>query len=532
MRQKALLSWSSGKDSAWSLHVLRQQGEFEVVALLTTINEAHDRVAMHAVRTELLRTQAEAAGVPLWPIAIPWPCSNADYEGAMSAALARARDAGITVAAFGDLFLEDIRRYREERLSGTGVAPVFPLWGIPTEKLARDMLAGGLRARITCVDPKQLARSFAGREFDAALLDDLPPSVDPCGERGEFHTFAYDGPMFRRPVALRGGEIVERDGFVFADLVPDGSVTDEPAPRRIVSLLASGTELVCALGAGDRLVGRSHECDYPPWVKELPAVSRPTFEITGSSREIDEHVRTRLRTGQPLYEVDEASIAALAPDVLITQTHCEVCAVSPGDLAHGASARLVRKQVVALRTGSLDAILEGFLEVARVLHLGPVGEALVADIRAKLAVLSEKTRALAHPSVVCLEWIDPVFAMGNWGPELVNLAGGSEALGTPGVHSAGIPWDAVRQADPEVLVVAPCGFGLERAAAEIHLLAERTGWRDLRSVRSGRVFVADGNLYFNRSGPSVFETPEILAEMLHPRDFAPRHQGTVWRRWG
>jgi iron complex transport system substrate-binding protein len=306
---------------------------------------------------------------------------------------------------------------------------------------------------------------------------------------------------------------------------------DEPTPRRIVSLLASGTELVCAFGAGDRLVGRSHECDYPPWVKELPAVSRPTFEVTGSSREIDEQVRTRLHAGQPLYEIDDAAIAALRPDILITQTHCEVCAVSPGDLAHGASARLVRKQVVALRTGSLDAILEGFIEVARVLHLGPRGEALVSDIRAKLALLSEKTRALSHPSVVCLEWIEPIFAMGNWGPELVELAGGTNTLGLPGVHSVGIPWAAVQRADPDVLVVAPCGFGLERAASEMHLLAERPGWRDLRAVGSGRVFVADGNLYFNRSGPSVFETPEILAEILHPEDFAPRHEGWAWRRW-
>jgi iron complex transport system substrate-binding protein len=306
----------------------------------------------------------------------------------------------------------------------------------------------------------------------------------------------------------------------------------EPAPARVVSLLASGTELVCALGAGERLVGRSHECDHPPWIKRLPAVSRPTFDIMGSSREIDERVRTRLHSGQPLYEVDEAAIAALAPDILITQTHCEVCAVSPADLAHAVSARLVRKQVVALRTGSLTAILEGFIEVAGVLQLAAAGQALVSGIGAKLGALSERTRSLPHPSVVCLEWIDPVFAMGNWGPELVELAGGTNTLGTPGVHSVGVPWDAVREADPDVLIVAPCGFGLERAAAEMHLLAEQDGWRDLRAVRSGRVFVADGNLYFNRSGPSVFETPEILAEILHPDDFLPRHRASAWRQWG
>jgi uncharacterized protein (TIGR00290 family) len=222
MRPRALLSWSSGKDSAWTLHVLRVRGEVDVVGLLTTVNVVHDRVAMHAVRTELLRSQAEAAGVPLWPVAIPSPCANAEYESAMAGAVARARDAGITVMAFGDLFLEDIRRYREERLSGTGLRPIFPIWGASTGSLAREMIAGGLRARLTCVDPKQLAPSFAGREFDVALLDELPASVDPCGERGEFHTFAYDGPMLRHPVVVQAGEIVERDGFVFADLVPGG----------------------------------------------------------------------------------------------------------------------------------------------------------------------------------------------------------------------------------------------------------------------------------------------------------------------
>jgi len=222
-RPKALLAWSSGKDSAWSLQVLRAQAEVEVVGLLTTINEAFDRVAMHAVRTELLRAQAEAVDLPLRPVAIPWPCSNAEYEAAMASSMARAVADGISVVAFGDLFLADIRRYREERLQGTGIHPLFPIWGTPTGALATQMVEAGLRARLTCVDPKQLDARFAGREFDAALLEALPPSVDPCGENGEFHTFAYDGPMFRRPVAIRGGEVVTRDGFVFADLLPEAA---------------------------------------------------------------------------------------------------------------------------------------------------------------------------------------------------------------------------------------------------------------------------------------------------------------------
>ena len=220
-RPKALLAWSSGKDSAWSLHVLRQQGSHEVVGLLTTINEAFDRVAMHAVRVELLRAQAAAAGLPLWPVAIPWPCTNAQYDAVMDEEMRKARGAGISVIAFGDLFLEDIRRYREERLRGSGLTPVFPIWGLPTDALARTMVAAGLRARLTCVDPKQVDARFVGCEFDGALLAALPPSVDPCGERGEFHTFAYAGPMFSDRVAIRGGEIVERDGFVFADLLLD-----------------------------------------------------------------------------------------------------------------------------------------------------------------------------------------------------------------------------------------------------------------------------------------------------------------------
>ncbi|MEK6605909.1 MAG: ATP-binding protein [Nitrospirota bacterium] len=216
---KALLCWSSGKDSAWTLHVLRRRRDVEVVGLLTTINTEYERVAMHAVRVALLEAQAEAAGLPLWQVPIPNPCSNQGYESAMGEAVRKALAAGITMMAFGDLFLEDVRRYRETQLAGTGLTPIFPIWGLPTDALARDMVAAGLRARLTCVDPKQLPASFAGRDFDMALLADLPASVDPCGERGEFHTFAYDGPMFRHPVPIQTGDIVTRDGFVFADLM-------------------------------------------------------------------------------------------------------------------------------------------------------------------------------------------------------------------------------------------------------------------------------------------------------------------------
>jgi uncharacterized protein (TIGR00290 family) len=219
-RTKIWLSWSSGKDSAWALHELRASPDFEVTRLLTTINRAASRVAMHAVREELLEAQAAAAGLPLVKVPIPSPCSNAEYEQAMGAAMAQARAEGILHVAFGDLFLEDVRRYREEKLLAVGMTPIFPLWGRETHRLAREMIAGGLRAYLTCVDPRQIDRHFAGRSFDASLLDELPASVDPCGEKGEFHSFAFAGPMFAVPLAVAPGEIVERDGFVFADLLP------------------------------------------------------------------------------------------------------------------------------------------------------------------------------------------------------------------------------------------------------------------------------------------------------------------------
>jgi uncharacterized protein (TIGR00290 family) len=217
-RTRTVLSWSSGKDSAWSLKLLREDPGIEVVALVTTLNEAFDRVAMHAVRRELLEMQAAAVGLPLWTVPLPWPCSNEEYEIRMSALCARALGEGVEAMAFGDLFLADIRAYRERQLRGTTLQPLFPVWQIPTADLAREMIASGLRAKITCVDPMVLSPEFAGREFDIQLLEDLPPGVDPCGENGEFHSFVYDGPGFARPVAVESGEVVERDGFIFAEL--------------------------------------------------------------------------------------------------------------------------------------------------------------------------------------------------------------------------------------------------------------------------------------------------------------------------
>jgi uncharacterized protein (TIGR00290 family) len=218
---RVAVSWSSGKDSAWSLHLLRQDPTVEIVALVTTLNEQFDRVAMHAVRRELLELQAESLGVPLWTVPLPWPCSNEEYERRMRDLCTRAIDEGVDAMAFGDLFLADIRAYREKQLAGTGLEPLFPVWQIPTGQLAAEMVASGLKAKITCIDPKVLPVEFAGRDFDLQFLADLPSGIDPCGENGEFHSFVYDGPGFRQPINVSIGEIVERDGFVFADLTVD-----------------------------------------------------------------------------------------------------------------------------------------------------------------------------------------------------------------------------------------------------------------------------------------------------------------------
>ena len=219
--KKIWLSWSSGKDSAWALHVLRQQGEYEIAGLITTINSAFDRVAMHGTRRELVEMQADAAGLPLIKAPLPWPCSNVDYEAAMKKVCEQALMQGVSAIAFGDLYLADIRAYREQQLKGTGLEPLFPIWQIPTDQLARQMIAAGLRAKLVCVDPKQLDAKFIERDFDLQLLSELPSGVDPCGENGEFHSFVYGGPMFSRQLPIAMGEKVERDGFCYCDVLAD-----------------------------------------------------------------------------------------------------------------------------------------------------------------------------------------------------------------------------------------------------------------------------------------------------------------------
>ena len=228
---KVILSWSSGKDSTWALHLLRQRPDVQIAALITAFNAEADRVAMHAVRRALVEAQAERTGIPLWAVELPWPCSNLEYEDRMRTVCQRATAEGVTAVAFGDLFLQDVRDYRIRQLQGTGLEPMFPLWQIPTGQLSRDMIATGMKAKITCVDPSKIAKSFAGREYDVSLLNALPSGADPCGENGEFHTFVYDSPMFSHPIEVRVGEVMESHGFVFADVFQFNEEIPGPGDR-------------------------------------------------------------------------------------------------------------------------------------------------------------------------------------------------------------------------------------------------------------------------------------------------------------
>jgi len=282
---------------------------------------------------------------------------------------------------------------------------------------------------------------------------------------------------------------------------------------KIVSLLSAGTEILCALGAGENLVGRSHECDYPPTVKSLPVITRPTFDITMSSRDIDTAVRRRLTSGEALYHVDIELLESLQPDVIITQSHCVVCAAGDHDLAR--HCRRLRGDIVSLKAGTLAEIQRDVRRIGEA--IGKTTEArqyLEADAlrRTKVAqFVAEKPR----PGVVVLEWLDPLFAMGNWGPEMVELAGGFCLLGNAGKHSAAIDPQPLLEANPDIIIVAPCGFDIHRTRREAHVLQNIPGWNQLRAVQNHRVFFADGNRYFNRSGTSITESIEILAEILH-----------------
>lgn len=302
-------------------------------------------------------------------------------------------------------------------------------------------------------------------------------------------------------------------------------------PRRVVTLLASGTEIVCALDCGDRLVGRSHECDFPPAVRALPAVTRPRFDVTGASRAIDHDVRALVEQALSVYLVDHERLAALAPDLLVTQVQCEVCAVSLRDVEEAVRAGLAsRPAIVSMRPDALADLFADMRAIAAALDVPERGVQLVTRLRARMRAVAERCADRARPRVACIEWIEPLMVAGNWTPELLELAGADDVLGRAGTHAGGVTFEALAAADPDTIWITPCGFDLARTRAELGPLVTHPGWTGLRAVREGRVFLGDGNAYFNRPGPRVVETLECLAEAMHPGAFRFGHEGTGWQR--
>ncbi len=301
---------------------------------------------------------------------------------------------------------------------------------------------------------------------------------------------------------------------------------------RVVSLIASSTEIVCALGGEGMLVGRSHECDYPPSVTRLPVCTAPKFDVSGSSREIDRNVKALLRDALSVYRVDAERLAELEPDVIVTQAQCEVCAVSLRDVERAVCSWLrACPKLVSLVPNALADVWDDVERVAEALGVPDRGAEVVAKLRSRVAAVAAKARTLPHgPAVACIEWIDPLMAAGNWVPELVELAGGVNLFGEAGKHAPWMTFEQLVTADPEVIVVLPCGFDIERSRRDFPVLTSRPEWRGLRAVRQGRVFLADGNQFFNRPGPRLVESLEILAELLHPEAFHFGHEGAGWQR--
>jgi iron complex transport system substrate-binding protein len=304
------------------------------------------------------------------------------------------------------------------------------------------------------------------------------------------------------------------------------------AGPRIASLIASATEIVCALGARDRLVARSHECDFPPGVAALPAVTAPKLDIAKPSGDIDRQVKALLEQALSVYRVDAERLRALRPDVVVTQTQCEVCAVSQTDVESAlASWTGAPPQIVSLAPNALADVFADIERVAAALGIDAAGRDLAAAMRARIDAVAARTAALpARPGVAAIEWIEPLMAAGNWVPELVALAGGENLFGRAGAHSPWMEWRDLVAADPDVILVLPCGFDIARGTREMAALTARPEWSSLRAVRRDRVFVLDGNQYFNRPGPRLADSLEILAELLHPQLFTARHHGTGWIR--
>ncbi len=302
---------------------------------------------------------------------------------------------------------------------------------------------------------------------------------------------------------------------------------------RIVSLIPSATEIVCALGFEADLVGRSHECDYPPVVRNLPALTEPKFDVRGSSREIDDRVHDVLQNAISVYRVDEAKLNELAPDIIVTQAQCEVCAVSLSEVERVARECLsTPARIVSLEPMQTADVLADILRVAEALGAPERGAELVLKLQLRMDDIARRSGQIAvKPTVACVEWIDPLMVGGNWIPELVEMAGGIALFGKAGQHSPWVHWDDLWAADPDVIAVMPCGFGIERSRAEMAALASQPGWKTLRAIREGRVYLTDGNQYFNRPGPRLVESLEILAEIIHPEAFHFGHEGTGWVKY-
>ena len=300
---------------------------------------------------------------------------------------------------------------------------------------------------------------------------------------------------------------------------------------RVVSLLPSSTEIVHALGLAGRLVGRSHECDHPPELSGLPVLTQPKLDPEAPSAEIDARVKQLVSDGLSIYRVDAEKLRALAPTLILTQTQCEVCAASPRDLEAALESWVgQRPRVLSLEPNSLGDVWEDLLRVAEALGEPERGATLAAELAERIRAVAERSQRLRpQPRVACLEWLDPLMAAGNWVPDLVTLAGGSDPLGPRGVHSPWLELEALVAADPDVIVALPCGFDLERTRRELPVLEAQPEWQSLRAVREGRVYLTDGNQYFNRPGPRLVESLEILAQILHPEEFAPTHRGSGWQ---
>jgi len=302
---------------------------------------------------------------------------------------------------------------------------------------------------------------------------------------------------------------------------------------RIVSLISSATEIIHALGQLPNQVGRSHECDFPAEIAALPVCTRPTIDIHADSREIDRAVKDRVRNALSVYDVFDDVLERLQPTHIVTQTQCEVCAVSLRDVERSVAMRLASKpQIVSLTPNSLADVWDDMRRVARSLDIAAHGETVIGALQARMAAISEKARTAAErPRLACIEWTEPVMTGGNWTPELVDMAGAIHLFGEAGKHSGYVDWEEIAEGDPDVILVAPCGFDIPRTQSEMHWLVDRPGWRSLRAVRGGRVYLADGNQYFNRPGPRLVETLEILAEVLHPKVFQPTLEGAGWTRF-